>query len=89
MAYDGYRCAWCGIDEPLAPTLNHINNAGRDHRKQIGSLGEHKLYKWLRDKGYPPGFQVLCMMCNQAKYRNGGKLPESLKGRCDPSILAQ
>ena len=86
MAYGGYRCAWCGIDEPLVLTLDHINNDGRDHRKQIGSLGGHKLYKWLRDEGYPPGFQVLCMNCNQAKYRNRGNLPESLKGRCDPSI---
>ena len=81
MAYGGYRCAWCGIDEPLVLALDHINNDGREHRRQIGTLGGHKLYKWLRDNGYPPGFQVLCMNCNHGKYRNGGKLPESLKGR--------
>ena len=83
MAYGGYRCCWCGIDEPLVLALDHVKNDGREHRKQIGTIGGHKLYKWLRDNRYPPGFQVLCMNCNHAKYRNGGKLPKSLKGRCN------
>ncbi len=46
-------------------------------------MGGHKFYKWLRDAGYPDGFQVLCMNCNHAKYRNGGILPQTLKGRCN------
>lgn len=83
MKYGGYRCAWCGIDEPLVLALDHINNDGKKHRQEIGTIGGHKLYKWLRDNNYPPGFQVLCMNCNHAKYRNNGKLPESLKGRCN------
>jgi hypothetical protein len=83
LAYGGYKCAWCGIDEPLVLALDHINNDGNEHRKQIGSTGGAKLYKWLRDNKYPSGFQVLCMNCNHAKYRNKGVLPESLKGRCN------
>ena len=82
-AYGGYRCSWCGIDEPLVLCLDHVENNGREHRQQVGSVGGHKLYKWLRDNAYPPGFQVLCMNCNHAKYRNGGTLPLSLKGRCN------
>lgn len=83
MAYGGYKCSWCGINEPLVLCLDHIENNGRDHRRQIGSTGGHKLYLWMKENGYPPGFQVLCMNCNHAKYRNGGKLVESLKGRCN------
>lgn len=83
LAYGGYRCAWCGIDEPLVLAIDHVENNGRDHRKEIGSVGGHKFYKWLKDNGYPKGFQVLCMNCNHAKYRNGGVLPETLKGRCN------
>lgn len=82
MAYGGYRCAWCGIDEPLVLAIDHVNNDGNEHRKVIGAKGGVALYKWLRDQGYPEGFQVLCMNCNHAKYRNKGVLPESLKGRC-------
>lgn len=83
MAYGGYQCTWCGITEPLVLCIDHVDNNGRDHRKEIGSLGGHKLYKWLKDKDYPDGFQVLCMNCNHAKYRNGGTLPQSLQGRCN------
>ncbi len=83
LAYGGYRCVWCGIDEPLVLAIDHVNNDGKAHREKLGSLGGHKFYKWLRDNGYPPGFQVLCMNCNHAKYRNGGVLPDSLKGRCN------
>jgi len=82
VAYGGYRCNWCGIDEPLVLAIDHVNNDGKEHREQIKSKGGVILYKWLRDHGYPEGFQVLCMNCNHAKYRNKGVLPESLKGRC-------
>lgn len=83
LAYGGYRCQWCGIDEPFVLAIDHVNNDGREHRKKIGCLGGHKFYKWLRDNGYPKDFQVLCMNCNHAKYRNGGTIPFSLKGRCN------
>ena len=83
MQYGGYKCVWCGIDEPLALCLDHVENDGNKHRKELGFLGGHRLYKWLRDQNYPPGFQVLCMNCNHAKHRNGGKLPQSLYGRCN------
>lgn len=83
LAYGGYRCSWCGIDEPLVLCLDHVENNGRTHRQQIGSIGGHRFYKWLKDNAYPPGFQVLCMNCNHAKYRNGGLLPLALKGRCN------
>lgn len=83
MAYGGYKCGWCGIGEPLVLCIDHVENNGRAHRREIGSTGGAKLYKWLRDNHYPTGFQVLCMNCNHAKYRNGGTLPESLKGRCN------
>ena len=32
-AYGGYRCSWCGINEPMILTLDHINNDGHDHRR--------------------------------------------------------
>jgi hypothetical protein len=82
-AYGGYRCQWCGIDEPLVLCIDHVENNGKAHREEMNSVGGHRFYKWLRDNAYPPGFQVLCMNCNHGKYRNGGVLPPALKGRCN------
>lgn len=82
-AYGGYKCKWCGIDEPLVLTLDHINNDGAEHRKELGTLGGAPFYRWLKENDYPDGFQVLCMNCNHAKHRNGGVLPDTLKGRCN------
>lgn len=83
MQYGGYRCVWCGIDEPFVLAIDHVRNDGNAHRKLIGAVGGHKFYKWLKDNGYPDGFQVLCMNCNHSKYRNGGVLLPSLRGRCN------
>lgn len=77
-AYGGYRCACCGETQPMFICLDHVNNDGRAHRKEIGTLGGAKLYKWLRDNNYPSGFQVLCMNCNHGKYRNGGVCPHKM-----------
>jgi hypothetical protein len=82
-AYGGYTCNWCGIDEPLVLCIDHVENDGAKHRRELGFLGGARFYKWLRDRGYPQGFQVLCMNCNHAKHRNKGVLPESLRGRCN------
>lgn len=82
-AYGGYRCFWCGITEPLVLCIDHIDNDGSEHRRKLGTLGGAKFYKWLKDNNYPAGFQVLCMNCNHAKYRNGGVLVPELKGRCN------
>ncbi len=75
MAYGGFECACCSEREPMFLSLDHVNNDGREHREQIGSTGGARFYKWLRDNGYPPGFQVLCMNCNHGRHRNGGVCP--------------
>jgi len=77
MAYGGYRCACCGIDEPLFLTLDHIDNGGTRHRRQVGK-GD-KFYAWLRDHGYPAGFQVLCSNCNNGRHRNRGVCPHKYR----------
>ncbi len=70
LAYGGYRCACCGIREASFLTIDHIANGGSQHRRQVRSF-----FNWLRDQGYPPGFQVLCSNCNHGRYRNRGICP--------------
>lgn len=75
-AYGGYRCACCGETERLFLNLDHINNDGSKFRKETG-FNHHgaKFYKWLRDQGWPSGYQVLCSNCNHGKHRNNGICP--------------
>lgn len=85
MAYGGYICNCCGETEPLFLSIDHVNNDGAKHRRQLGyNSGNGKgassrTWKWLKDNNYPEGFQVLCMNCNLGKARNKGKCPHQSK----------
>ncbi len=66
MSYYGpqgrLQCSWegCAVDDVDCLTLDHINNDGFIDRK-INKCGfGHNLYRKLRGKGYPAGFQTLC-----------------------------
>ena len=75
QAYGGPKCACCGETEPLFLTIDHVRSDGAAHRRAIGSLGGARFYKWLRDREWPEGFQVLCMNCNHGRHRNKGICP--------------
>ncbi len=68
-AYGGYACACCGETASEFLQIDHINNDGADHRRQVGK--GNATYKWLIKNGFPPGFQVLCANCNYAKAHYG------------------
>ena len=66
----GSECACCGITEEVFLTIDHIDNNGSAHRREIGpKSGGVAIYGWLEHNDYPEGFQVLCHNCNYAKYR--------------------
>ena len=80
MAYGGYKCSCCGETEPRFLSVDHVFNDGAKHRRELGYKGNGKggssrTLKWLKDHGFPSGFQVLCMNCNFGKARNGGVCP--------------
>jgi hypothetical protein len=61
-------CKNCGFDDIDALTIDHINNNGNKHRKEIRSKNANKdFYDWLIRNDFPEGFQVLCMNCNFIK----------------------
>jgi len=47
-------------------SIDHINGKG-SHGREI----RRRLYQWIKNKGFPDGFQVLCFNCNLAKSANG------------------
>jgi hypothetical protein len=71
QAYGGF-CTCCGETEMSFLQIDHINNDGAEHRKSINGV---QLAPWLKRRGYPEGFQVLCVNCNFAKHTNGGTCP--------------
>lgn len=75
-AYGGV-CACCGESELVFLAIDHVDNDGAEHRRESGMGKGPRAYRWLRDREYPPGFQVLCHNCNYAKSR--GTCPHQLK----------
>jgi len=76
--YGGAKCSCCGETQFLFLSIDHINNNGAEHRREL----KHGKYttgvamaRWLIANNYPDGFQILCMNCNLGKQRNGGICP--------------
>lgn len=69
--YGGCRpkCACCGERHAEFLTLDHVNGGGNAERRLRG--GTTPLWRWLRQKGFPSGYQVLCHNCNAAKHIYG------------------
>ena len=67
------ECKYCGITDIDVLVLDHIEDNGAEHRKQIGISGRSSAgtgtYEALKREGYPKGLQVLCANCNTKKQR--------------------
>lgn len=73
-AYGGFICNCCGKTEVTFLSIDHVNNDGNKHRKEIKGYG-NALYAWIKRNNFPPGFQVLCFNCNHGRFLNGGLCP--------------
>lgn len=74
LEHYGRACACCSDSIERFLTIDHINNDGAAHRKEIKWSGS-SLYVWLEGNGFPPGFQTLCYNCNIGRHQNGGICP--------------
>lgn len=78
-AYYGNQCQCCSETNPLFLTIDHINNDGAKHRREIRKLGTgSNFYYWLVSNNFPEGFQLLCFNCNCGKQRNKGICPHKV-----------
>ena len=71
----GNSCACCGEKAYEFLAIDHINGGGNKHRKETG---QRALARWIKSKGFPEGFQILCFNCNMAKH-NYPICPHKLK----------
>lgn len=62
----GGSCACCGEGDLRFLTIDHLNQGGAEHRRQVGG-NTSKVYADIRKQGYPRDkFQVLCWNCHMA-----------------------
>jgi hypothetical protein len=71
----GLKCSCCGEDTYEFLTIDHINNDGKQHRREIQST----IYLWLIRNNFPKEFQTLCFNCNCGKSINKGVCPHRRK----------
>lgn len=78
--YDAYggMCVCCGEGNYKFLTLDHKDNDGATHRKEIE--GTKDLAIWANKNGCPDNLQLLCYNCNLGKARNGGVCPHEEEG---------
>lgn len=72
LDYYGGTCRCCGEHRLDFLSLDHVNDDGARHRRDIG--GSH-LYQWVINKGFPPGLQTMCFNCNHGRFINKGPCP--------------
>lgn len=70
VAYGG-KCVCCGEAERVFLAIDHVNNDGAAHRKTAPANARGGFMEWLKRKGFPSGFQILCHNCNMAKHLLG------------------
>jgi hypothetical protein len=95
--YGECRCACSTCPEHNAPhtkflTIDHINNDGAIHRKELAGKGVYsslKLLNWLKRNNWPPGYQVLCFNCNIARSHNNGVCPHEDGNNTEDNLYAK
>lgn len=73
-AYGG-KCACCGESNFGFLTIDHPQNDGAKHRREAKCKTGISFCRWLRRRGFPKKFQLLCWNCNCGKNGNGGICP--------------
>lgn len=64
LEHYGGLCVCCGETQIEFLSLDHKDNNGNAHRREVG---RRNIAEWARQHAYPDFLQVLCHNCNLAK----------------------
>jgi len=68
QAYGG-KCSECSEARFPCLEIDHINNDGAQHRREMKiNGGSNALTYWLYRNKYPEGFRILCGNCHRMKH---------------------
>ncbi len=59
----GRKCACCGQSAEEFLSVDHIKGGGTKHRRELKRYGG-TFYRYLKKKGWPDGYRILCHNCN-------------------------
>lgn len=71
LSHYGMTCKVCGFDDPRALQIDHIDGGGNAQRIKAGGsirFSGWNFYQWLKNNGFPEGFQTLCANHNMIKH---------------------
>lgn len=86
-AYGG-RCAEPECAAPFDDlTIDHVDGRGAEHSAEHKIRNSLQFHRWLAQRGYPTGFQVLCRGCNARKGRKSAEA--SSAPRCQLTLFVQ
>lgn len=76
ISFYGGTCFRCGESDIDVLTIDHLNQNGASHRKELAGNGTDwrsktgvHTYRWLIVQGLPDGFRVACFNCNFKLWR--------------------
>ena len=72
----GKKCKCCGESNRHFLTLDHVNNDGNVHRKELGRSTD-VIHRWIIRNKFPDTIQLLCWNCNWGK-KKWGECPHTL-----------
>jgi len=78
----GGKCFCCGETKIKFLTIDHINNDGYKHRKDINK----EICRWIINNNFPENmFQVACYNCNCGRAKNNGICPHQ-EQKLEPNV---
>lgn len=73
--YGDGKCQCCSEKIIHFLSIDHINENGAEHRREIGNRTGISFYQWLKTNNFPSGYQTMCHNCNTGKHINKGICP--------------
>lgn len=67
----GGKCNCCGESNYNFLTIEHHNNNGASHRREINYTSSSSMYRWIINNNFPDVISITCWNCNLARHVYG------------------